>query len=237
MPTHGVHSLAQSNLFSLIAESGWVAKLVLLVLLGLSVLCWAIILTKWKSFRVMLTQNQAFSTLFWNAQSLDEVFTQSENFSHSPLSSVFRSGAKELKKISHPESSHIPPAERAENFHRALHRAATSEIAKLESHLSWLATTASAAPFIGLFGTVWGIMNAFQGIGAAGSANLAVVAPGISEALITTATGIAAAIPAVIAYNYFTSQMRKISTELECFCQDFVGKIHHSLHSSSKKGS
>ena len=237
MSTHGVHTVAQTGVFSLISESGWVAQLVLLLLFALSILCWAIIFTKWKNLRLMLKQNQAFNTLFWNAKSLDEVLAQSEKLSHSSLSTVFRFGAKELKKGPPSDLAHSVSTERTENFYRALHRASTHEIAKLESHLNWLATTASAAPFIGLFGTVWGIMNAFQGIGTAGSANLAVVAPGISEALITTATGIAAAIPALIAYNYFTSQMRKLATELECFCQDLVSITQNNLHSSPKKGS
>ncbi|NBU21540.1 protein TolQ [bacterium] len=237
MPTPGIHPLAQANVLSLIAESGWVAKFVLLILFAFSVVCWAVILTKWRNFRLILSQNNTFQEIFWSGKSLDEILHKSHHLTHSPLLSVFRFGTKELQKASHFEGSHLSASERAEQFYRALIRASTQEVAQLESHLNWLATTASAAPFIGLFGTVWGIMNAFQGIGSAGSANLAVVAPGISEALITTATGIAAAIPAVIAYNYFTSQMRRVTTDLECFCQDFLALTQRTLHSSVRKGS
>ena len=237
MPTPGIQPLAQANIFSLIAESGWVAKFVLLTLFAMSIVCWAVIFTKWRSFRLILSQNRAFQQIFWTGKNLDEILHKSHHLKDSTLFSVFQAGTKELQDSASSNSSPLSASERADHLYRSLMRASTQEVSQLEAHLNWLATTASAAPFIGLFGTVWGIMNAFQGIGASGSANLAVVAPGISEALITTATGIAAAIPAVMAYNYFTGQMRKATTELECFCQDFIGLVQRTFHSSSKKGS
>src|SRR5262249_47311160 len=144
-----------------------------------------------------------FLNVFWHGKNIEEIFAKSEKFPASPVATVFKAGVKELKKVNSSDSD-ADSAGKIDNIHRALLRSSTAEVAALETSLGWLATTASAAPFIGLFGTVWGIMNSFQSIGATGAANLATVGPGISEALITTATGIAAAIPAVVAYNHFT---------------------------------
>ena len=142
---------------------------------------------------------------------------------------------KELKRLSNTELEAIRH-EGVENVHRALLRASNTEIAALERQVGWLATTASAAPFIGLFGTVWGIMNSFQNIGATGAANLAVVAPGISEALITTATGIGAAIPAVIAYNHFAGQIKRLATDMDCFAHDFLNIVQRSVSARRPQG-
>jgi biopolymer transport protein TolQ len=228
--------LNQVGVLDLIAQSGLMAKLVLLMLFAASVICWAIILTKWKSLKLAQSQNEKFISIFWSGKNIDELMTKSEKFPHSPVASVFKYGVKELRKFSTPESPQpvASTPERVENIHRALVRASSSEISTLEKHVGWLATTASAAPFVGLFGTVWGIMNAFQNIGATGAANLAVVAPGISEALITTATGIAAAIPAVIAYNYFVGQIKKVAVDMECFSQDFINIVQRSLVNGKK---
>ena len=215
MPT--TPHLAQTGILDLISQAGWVAKFVLLVLLGASTVCWAIIATKWKTLNQSLTQNEKFLLVFWNGKNIDEVINQSEKYSNSPVANVFRYGVKELRRLGNQEAYAVSNPEKVDNIYRALVRAASSEISILEKHVGWLATTASAAPFVGLFGTVWGIMNAFQNIGASGTANLAIVAPGISEALITTATGIAAAIPAVIAYNHFVGQIKKVAVDMECF--------------------
>jgi biopolymer transport protein TolQ len=221
-----------TSVLALISQSGLVAKIVLLMLLGASITCWAIIFTKWKVLKAAHLQNDKFINIFWNSKSIDEIITKTEKFQASPVASVFKYAVKELRRVSGGEISSNTPSERLENVQRALMRASSSEIASLEKNVAWLATTASAAPFVGLFGTVWGIMNAFQNIGATGAANLAVVAPGISEALITTATGIAAAIPAVIAYNYFLGQIKKVAVDIDCFTQDFVNIVHRSLNSS-----
>jgi biopolymer transport protein TolQ len=234
--------IAQTGILELISEAGLVAKLVLLLLLGTSITCWAIIVTKWRSFKLASEQNDQFMKLFWNSKNIDEIVTKSEKFLHSPVAAVFKYGVKELRKFSNHASNntneiYVPSnTEKVDNIYRALIRASTTEITLLEKNLTWLATTASAAPFLGLFGTVWGIMSAFQSIGATGAANLAVVAPGISEALITTATGIGAAIPAVIAYNYFTGKVRKVAVDMECFSQDFINIIQRSL-TTGRKGS
>ena len=217
-------------LLTLLAESGIVAKLVLLCLLGTSVLCWAIIITKWWTFQAAHRQDESFMATFWAGKNLDDIVHQTENYAHSPVAALFKNGVKEFRKLSGgPAESGFTTVEKIENVSRALNRASVHEIATLEKHIGWLATTASAAPFIGLFGTVWGIMNSFQNIGATGSANLAIVAPGISEALITTAAGIGVAIPAVIAYNYFSTKIRSVSSDMDCFSQDFMNIIQRSL--------
>jgi biopolymer transport protein TolQ len=232
MPTAHV---ASTGIVDLIAEAGPVAKFVLLILLSASVFCWAIILLKWRALSRASSQNQKFLNVFWHGKNIEEIFSKSEKFPSSPVATVFKSGVKELKKLSGGEVEAVG-SERVDNVYRALLRSSTSEVAALESHLGWLATTASAAPFIGLFGTVWGIMNSFQNIGATGAANLATVGPGISEALITTATGIAAAIPAVVAYNHFTGQIRRLAVDMECFSQDFINIIQRSVMGGARKG-
>lgn len=221
---------------SLIAQSGPMAKMVLLLLVAASVLCWAIIISKWRTMKRAQMQNTRFLEVFWHGKNLDEILNKVDKYPASPVAAVFKSGVKELKKLNSAEIEVKNSAsEGVENIYRALIRSANAEIAGLEKHLSWLATTASAAPFVGLFGTVWGIMNSFQNIGITGSANLAVVAPGISEALITTATGIAAAIPAVIAYNHFSGQIKRLSVDVECFSQDFLNIIQRSFMGSGAR--
>jgi biopolymer transport protein TolQ len=221
-------ALAQTGFIGLIADSSLVAKFVLLILFGASVYCWAIIFTKWKTMSRATEQNAEFLNVFWHGQNLDEILTKSDKFPSSPVASVFKSGLKELRKVA-PTEAALQTLNNVDNVHRALIRSSSSEVALLERHVGWLATTASAAPFVGLFGTVWGIMNAFQSIGASGAANLAVVAPGISEALITTATGIGAAIPAVVAYNHFAGHIRRMAVEMDGFSQDFMNIIQRNV--------
>jgi biopolymer transport protein TolQ len=228
--------LAQTGVLALISQAGLVAKIVLVMLLGASVICWAIIFAKWKTLKVIHSQNKKFVDVFWNGKNIEEIVGKIDDYPSSPVAAVFKSGVKELRKLSSGDVATLAGADKADNIYRALIRASSSEISSLEKYVGWLATTASAAPFVGLFGTVWGIMNAFQNIGATGAANLAVVAPGISEALITTATGIAAAIPAVIAYNYFVGQIKKVSVDMECFSQDFMNIVQRSFINTPKKG-
>jgi biopolymer transport protein TolQ len=214
------HAAPSSGLgvLDLVVNSGPVAQAVLLLLLGASVLCWGIIFSKWKVLKRATSEDLQFVDAFWHSSSVDDCFAKSEKFASSPIASVFRSGYKEIRKHEH------KPAP-LQVLERALQRSVVAETTSLEKSVSWLATTASAAPFIGLFGTVWGIMNSFQNIGASGSASLSIVAPGISEALITTATGIAAAVPAVVAYNVFVNRIRKRAVEMECFSQDFLNLV------------
>lgn len=226
--------VAQTGVLDLVLSSGLVVQMVLLFLLAASVFCWTIIITKWRFLKGAGAENSSFLTVFWHGKSIEEIFTKSDKYPRSPVANVFKSGFKELKKLTGAENKSLD-VDAVDNISRALARASTSEIATLERHISWLATTASAAPFVGLFGTVWGIMNSFQGIGATGSANLAVVAPGISEALIATAVGLAAAIPAVIAYNHFVGQIKKMAVDMDCFAQDFLNIVNRSILSGPKK--
>ncbi|MBL7714846.1 MAG: protein TolQ [Bdellovibrionales bacterium] len=224
---------APNGILDLISQSGPVAKLVLLILVFASVVSWAIILFKWRIMKTAAAENVQFLNLFWNGKSIEEIYNKADRYPRSPIANVFRSGVKELRKLTSADGRGLDESG-VHNVGRSLSRASASEVASLEKHVAWLATTASASPFIGLFGTVWGIMNSFQGIGSTGSANLAVVAPGISEALITTATGIAAAIPAVIAYNHFGQQIRRVAVDMDCFAQDFLNIVQRSMMGSRK---
>lgn len=190
---------------------------------------------KWREFSRAQFHDQEFLKLFWNGKTLDEVQEKTESLTESPLAHVFKSGFKELKKLGGPEqmSEH---AHELKNIERSLERASQSQLFELERAVGTLASVASSAPFIGLFGTVWGIMNSFQGIGASGSASLAVVAPGISEALIATAAGLVAAIPSVLAYNHFLGKIRAFSIHMEGFSRDYLNLVQRSVHSLARKG-
>ncbi len=225
--------VAPMGLLDLVSQSGPLAKLVLLLLIVVSVLSWALIFMKIRQLRSAGKENTQFLNVFWHGKSIEEIFTKVDKYSRSPVAAVFKFGVKELKKVSGTDGRGLDSMG-IENVSRSLQRATSAEILSMEKHLGWLATTASASPFLGLFGTVWGIMNSFQSIGATGAANLAVVAPGISEALITTATGIAAAIPAVVAYNAFANSIRRQAVDMECFSQDFLNIVQRSA--TGKKG-
>lgn len=233
-------ALAQTGVLSLIANSGPVAIFVIFVLLLASMMSWAIIYAKWKALSRAAHENKKFLETFKSGKTLSDVDAKVGDYAFSPIAAIFRSGVTELNALSATKASGDSRALSSEgmiNIQRALLRASSVQISEYERYIGWLATTASAAPFVGLFGTVWGIMNSFQSIGATGGANLAVVAPGISEALITTATGIAAAVPAVIAYNYFAGQIRKLAVELENFAQDFLNIVQRSLLNGSQNPS
>lgn len=227
--------LAQAGLVDLVAQAGPVVKFVLFLLLFASVLSWAIILMKWRSLKHINHENAKFLNTFWNTRSVEEIYSKSEKHSRSTIAALFQAGFRELKKLSPAEGFHANALE-LDNINRALMRASNAEISILEKNVSWLATTASATPFIGLFGTVWGIMNSFQNIGVTGAANLAVVAPGISEALIATAAGLGAAIPAVIAYNHFAGQIKRIAVDMDCFTHDFLNILQRNFATKRKEG-
>lgn len=220
--------------WSLILQAGPVVKLVMLVLFLGSVVSWTIMISKFKRVRAAMKFNNEFLNSFWNAKSLDDVHEKLISLKESPIAQVFESGFKELRKLPAQERSSdgIPEVI---NIERALKRSAANEMENLEKSVDWLATAASAGPFIGLFGTVWGIMTSFQNIGAMGSASLAVVAPGISEALIATALGLAVAIPAAVGYNYLVARIKKISVDMDSFSQDFLNLVQRSLLTSKKR--
>lgn len=216
---------ASWSIWSAVWEASFVVQLTLLALAGLSVLCWAIAISKFQQFRAMTSGNEPFLKLFWKAGSLEELHKQADEYvKNSSLARVFDAGFSELQKLASQKSgsSGALQLSGAENLERSLRKAIAQELSAMEYRLTVLATTGSTGPFIGLFGTVWGIMNSFHKIGATGSASLAVVAPGISEALFTTAIGLAAAIPAVILYNNLVSKIRHQEAELNNFATDFM---------------
>jgi biopolymer transport protein TolQ len=214
----------RANFLGLFLASGGVAQLILVGLFFASVGTWAIILTKWFQMRYAMRQDHQFSRYFWSGKTMHELQGLAASLPFSPCAKVFRFAMGELKNLSGFDA-HI----KIELINRAISRESVWQIAQLQKHTSILASVASSGPFVGLFGTVWGIMNAFQSIGTNQSASLAVVAPGISEALITTAVGLAAAIPAVLGYNYCSSKSQTVSIGLECFSQDLLNFLQRSL--------
>ena len=229
------------NLIQMISSSGLMVNFVLLLLLSFSVSSWAIIFIKYRYIRRAFKESALFTEYFWKSRDLAEAFVKAKQLLSSPIAQVFRIGYVELKKVSQTGTPANPQAQDQEtppigahfagidNVTRALRRASNTEITRITQMVPFLATTGNTAPFIGLFGTVWGIMNSFHGIGLRGSATLAVVAPGISEALIATAAGLAAAIPSVIAFNYFMQKIRTIETELQSFSADFLNIIERDI--------
>jgi len=216
------------TILDLVRQSGPVAKLVLLLLFTQSVVCWAIIAERWRTFRRAETETNAFLERFRRSGKLSELAESSDADRFSPIVALFQAGFREL----HRGAGRTPATEPSQvdrrvisGVERMLLRTANEQLRKLERSLTFLATTASVAPFVGLFGTVWGIMNAFRGIGATGTASLAAYAPGIAEALVTTAAGLAAAIPAAIAYNHFNRHVRVLSTQMDEFATDFIHLI------------
>ncbi|MBI4595306.1 MAG: protein TolQ [Candidatus Tectomicrobia bacterium] len=219
----------------MVMRSGPVARLVLLILIGFSIISWAIIFQKFRFFRKASKESDRFNELFNENRNMAVVYASSKKLRHSPLARMFLSAYGEISRGHQPsfndrdelslgylEKKEELAVDYVQKITRLLNRVSNQEVGRLEKMLGFLATTGSATPFIGLFGTVWGVMNAFQGIGARGSANIATVAPGISEALIATAAGLAAAIPAVIAYNYFVNQIKVLATAMDDFSSRFI---------------
>jgi len=205
----------------LIESSGLVAKAVLIILLAFSLISWAIIFSKWGLFRRARAQSNRFMRMFRKSERLQDVAAVADQFRPSPLIAVFEGAYNELRK-------QAPQPIRLGALQRAIQVAASEELTHLESRLPWLATTGAVTPFIGLFGTVWGIIDAFHGLGTAGAATLRAVAPGISEALITTAAGLFTAIPAVIAYNMFTQHIREFGARMDDFGLELVNEVERA---------
>lgn len=223
----------EHDVVSLVARSGPVAKAVLLLLVVFSVVSWAITLFKFIEFRRARAHSTSFLDVFRKSSKFSEVQAVCRTLTSSPLVGLFQAGYAELTAqmrspaVATDATRPGTPAPRPtlkslDGIDRALLRAAAVEVTRLERRVNFLATTASITPFIGLFGTVWGIMTAFQAIGATGASNLAIVAPGIAEALIATAAGLAAAIPAVYFYNLFTHDVKLFATELDDFALEFL---------------
>jgi biopolymer transport protein TolQ len=211
----------------LIESSGLVAKTVLVILLAFSVISWAIIFSKWGLFRRARAQSNRFMRMFRKSERLQDVAAVADQFKPSPLIAVFEGAYSELRK-------QAPQSIRVGALQRAIQIASSEELTHLESRLPWLATTGAVTPFIGLFGTVWGIIDAFHGLGTAGAATLRAVAPGISEALITTAAGLFAAIPAVIAYNMFIQHIREFGARMDDFGLELINEVERAQSGAAR---
>jgi biopolymer transport protein TolQ len=223
-------SEARLDILQLILNASPVVKGVLGLLILMSIASWFVIGSKAVFLSNAASRSAKFQDAFWKTGRLDEIWRVSEASPPSPVSEVFRAGYTELAKLQKrrqeaPEAAGEELLGDIESVQRALDRARTTAITDMESRVPLLGTTASAGPFIGLFGTVWGIMNSFRNIGSKGAANLATVAPGIAEALVATALGLMAAIPAVMAYNYFSRRIRVLSAEMETFSSDFLNIV------------
>lgn len=218
--THPLALYVGGEVLDMISQSGPVAKAVLFILLAFSVLSWAIIVSKWSLMRRARTQSGRFIRAFRKAQRLGDMQAVEEQFRPSPLVGVFHNGYEEARRQAAAGGPPNIPA-----LQRALQIAASEEVTRFERSLPWLAITAAVTPFIGLFGTVWGIIDAFHGLGTAGAATLRAVAPGISEALVTTAAGLATAIPAVIAYNLLGHSIREFAARSDDFAMEFLNTV------------
>lgn len=214
-------SVVSRDLIDLLSQTGTVARIVLIILLSFSVISWAIIFYKLRILSKAKRQSFDFLAYFRKSKKFSDINFSSDRFKFTPLASIFRAGYNEINfQISHQEQS--KNSLNLESLQRVLLRTSNKEIEKLENFMGFLATTGSVTPFIGLFGTVWGIMDSFREIGMRGSASLATVAPGIAEALITTAAGLFTAIPAVIFYNHFLRQIKSLVNEMENFILEFI---------------
>ena len=205
---------------------------VLLLLVAFSVVCWYIIGYKYWFLKRAQKGSEAFLDIFWKSKRLDEIYKTAQSMEHSPTALVFRAGYVELSKLQSDNDAASGDADAMgdrlsdlESVERAMRRAQTAEVTQLEKLVTILATTGSTAPFVGLFGTVWGIMTSFMDITASGSASITVVAPGIAETLIATAIGLMAAIPAVIAYNLFVQKIKVLASEMDTFSSDFLNIV------------
>lgn len=230
LPTGTLGTGIGADIIQMVAQAGLLVKLVMLLLLLMSVVSWAIIFMKWRMFRKARDESDVFLERFWEGTEFGKLLNESAELGASPIAQLFRAGYAEFRrarKLQNPSSGDGREAIQPVLFQveRALRRAAVQQGNRMESTVPFLATTGNTAPFIGLFGTVWGIMQSFHGIGLRGSANLAVVAPGISEALVATAAGLAAAIPAVVGFNYFSRRIALFTSEMDTFSNDLLSVI------------
>lgn len=228
----------QLSITDMIFHAGPVGQLVMLTLLIFSLVSWTIVVMKARLFRKVRLDSEDFLETFWSSSNLNDAHEAAQEFEYSPQAALFVAGFGELQKINklrtkredtnRPETLDMQLAT-MDNLKRSIRKSASQKLGELGSSLPFLATTGSATPFIGLFGTVWGIMASFHDIGQRGSASLAVVAPGISEALVATAAGLAVAIPAVIFYNYFANKLIEIEDEISHFSTDFLNLVERDL--------
>ena len=218
------------SIWSLIAEASFLVQMVMLLLVLASVVSWVIIFQRVKIYKAAEKADAGFEERFWSGMDLNQLFREVSTTpnSHSGIESIFRAGFKEFTRLR--QQSGVDPDAVMEGTNRAMRVAVSRENEKLTTNLSFLATVGSTSPYVGLFGTVWGIMNSFRGLAQMQQATLATVAPGISEALVATAMGLFAAIPAVIAYNRFSANSDKLVNTYETFAEEFASILHRKAH-------
>jgi len=212
------------NVWSMVLDAGPMAKIVLLVLAGFSIASWGIVAERWRRFRRAEEQDRRFLKRFHKGGGLATIQDDTAGLVWSPVAAVYRAGFREIS-LNPQTGGGALHGETLEAVDRMLRKSAAVQISELERSLGFLATTASATPFIGLFGTVWGIMNAFRVIGMSSTASLATYGPGIAEALVATAAGLGAAIPAVIGFNHFLARLRAVESKLDEFIADFIHRL------------
>ena len=227
----GLALLLFANPLTLLEQTSGLARVILGILLVLSVLSWALILQKWYQLGGLDSKSSKFLQMFRTGGALPSPKALRAGSGGTPLIAVYDAGYAELSAQLAGANPHGGKVKNANAIGVEMHVAAGEEVRRLERGMSTLATIASVSPYIGLFGTVWGVMDAFTGLGDAGTASLRAVAPGIAEALITTAAGLAAAIPALIAYNHFLQGIRSIASRMDSFTSEFVAKVE-TLYSS-----
>ena len=223
-------SIFLTDIGSILTQTGWVARGVLLILLFFSIVSWAMILQKLGMFGRIRRQSNEFLRIFRATRGVAN--PPALTSSGSPFAPVFAAGYRELQSQigSAPSNPHPPKLKSLQAIAVSMQLASAEEVRRVEKGMSWLATTGSVTPFIGLFGTVWGIIDAFSGLGSAGAASLRAVAPGIAEALVTTAAGLAAAIPAVIFYNQFLQNIRDLAQRLDTFALEVTAQIEKTFN-------
>jgi len=230
--------LASLDVLSLIGQAGLVVQLVLGLLVLLSVISWTIIVFKWREIRRAVKDSEAFLEIYQEG-SLDAAHSAARDLHRSPLSAIFLTAYAELNRMARGDGRSLASLTegQVDALGRHISWTAAREGLRMEKGLSFLATTGSSAPFIGLFGTVIGIIGAFQGIAMSGSASLAVVAPGIAEALIATAVGLFAAIPATVFYNYFVAGLRELTSSIDLFSVDYEGDLRRVVAKAQREAS
>ena len=222
--------LFQNEIAQLLGQTGLVAQIVLVILLVFSVVSWAIIFKKYQSFKRARSASAGFLNVFRQSKKLSEIKAAAPSYGDSPLAEVFLGGFREIEgQVYYTENPGKPRIRSLDAVQRALQIASSAQLTRREQWLSFLATTGGITPFIGLFGTVWGIIDAFHGLSHATTASLHSVAPGISEALVTTAAGLFAAIPAVIAYNYFLQRIKEFGTLMDDFTLEFLNMAERNF--------
>lgn len=224
------------DIIHVLGNAGLMVRFVLMLLLFFSITSWTIIIIKWRYIRRAYRESSRFIDYFWKSRDLGDAYMKAKQLAGCPVARIFLIGYMELKRMRRAGRTTGDEVDSirskfsgGDNVKRALRRAINIETTRMTQMVSFLATTGNTTPFIGLFGTVWGIINAFHGIGQSGSASLSVVAPGISEALIATAAGLAVAIPAVIAFNYFTQKIKVVESELISFSADFLNILERDI--------